>query len=53
MKIPSKVEKELTDKFEAALDYIPRFDSVPFHVKRDAAMVAAQTAIEYLKERAQ
>lgn len=50
MKIGKKVEPDLTERFEAALDYIDALDKVPFYLKREAAEVAAKAALEYLRK---
>jgi ribosomal protein S17E len=44
-----KVAKEIAERFEAALDYVDALDAVPFYVKREAAELAAQTALAYLQ----
>lgn len=49
MRIAKKFENMLADEIEAALDYFYRFDSLPFNVKREAAVKAAAVAIAYLR----
>lgn len=50
MRIGKKVDSDLTERFEAALDYVDALDKVPAYLKREAAEVAAKTALEYLRE---
>lgn len=41
MRITKKTMVEIAERFEAALDYVPALDKVPFHLKREAANHAA------------
>lgn len=50
MRIGKKVDLDVVDRFEAALDFIPVLDKVPSYRKREAAEVAAKVALEYLRE---
>jgi len=50
MRIAAEHRKDMAERFESALDYIPRLDPIPFHRKREAAEAAAQVAWEYLQE---
>ena len=50
MRINKKADREIVDRIEAALDAIGYLDRVPFHNKREAAEMAAQTVLTYLRE---
>ncbi len=50
MKISKKTKVELADRFENVFDYIKAFDKAPFSLKREAAVIAANIAIEYLEK---
>jgi hypothetical protein len=49
MKIAKKHLDALAAQFEGSMDCVTRFDSVPYHVKREAAELAAKTVVEYLE----
>jgi len=42
MRINKKIESEIADQFEGALDYIAALYKVPSHVKREAVEIAAK-----------
>lgn len=50
MKLSKKTVREIMDRFEAALDFIPALDKATFTVKREAAVKAARVAAEFLAE---
>ena len=52
MKVSKKSKVELVDRFENAFDYIKVFDKFPFCLKREAAVIAANAAVEYLEKEA-
>jgi hypothetical protein len=49
MRINKKVEAEIADEFEAALDKIHALDRAPYHIKREAAEMVAKDVLAYIK----
>ena len=47
--VTRKTKAEITDRFEAALDFTPSLDPVPFYIKRQAVEEAAKLVAEYLE----
>ena len=51
-RLNKKAEPDIADRFEAALDFVPALDRVPFHIKREAAIKAARLALEFMLQEA-
>ena len=49
MRLAKKHQNDLADRIESDLDYIPRLDRIPSHVKREAAEAAAKVAIHIIE----
>jgi hypothetical protein len=53
VRINKRVEAEIAEAFEAALDKIRALDRAPFHIKREAAEMVAKDAFAYIKREAE
>jgi hypothetical protein len=49
MKISKKAKVKIVDGIEAVFDQLPQLDRFPYHIKRQAAEIAASAGAEYLE----